>query len=90
MENTFLNGYVNIMIATQFQKMESQYHNAQLSFTKWKVSFVTEKVCNSFIKWKDSFVAGKVCNTAVGVRRMLWSRKFPRGFCLYDKKEKRH
>ena len=36
--------------------------DAQLSFIKWKVSFVIEEVCNSFIKWEVSFVAGKVCN----------------------------
>ena len=36
--------------------------DTQLSFIKWKVSFVIEEVCNSFIKWEVSFVAGKVCN----------------------------
>ena len=43
--------------------MESQYHNTQLNFIKWRVSFVTEKVCNSFIKWKVSFVEEKVSTT---------------------------
>ena len=41
--------------------MES-YHNTQISFIKWRVSFLTEKVCNSFIKWKVNFVEGKVGN----------------------------
>ena len=36
--------------------MESWYHNTQLNFMKWSVSFVTEKVCSSLIKWKVKFV----------------------------------
>ena len=48
--------------------------NTQLSFIKWKVGFVTEKVSNSFIKWNVSFAEGKVfniCRNAEAQRQVI-------------------
>ena len=51
--------------------MESWYHDTQLNFMKWSVSFVTEKVCNSLIKWKVKFAEEKLVIFVVTARHSI-------------------